>query len=350
MIVSALRPRIVSRAATRRPRRGRRCASTGADPGATVGPLTSTSPVRRGPDARAEQRPAEGRDLRAGLGHAVGRRDRDAGGRRALEQRRPRSALRRAAPSAAPAARASPASSSRCERRRDERDERRPARGRAAPRARARCRSARGRPRSCRRSPSACRIESPPTCESGRQQSQRSCRVDAERSRGARARSRASCRRSARRASGVRARPGGVDDDRRRARGRGSPPSAGVAPSRSVVERPSSITSAAPAAEPRRLGRAEPRVDRDRDRAVQQAGVKRRDEGLARRQRDRDAVAGGAPRGGAGRSRPARASCQQRARTSASPTARVRRARRAAARRRRAAANARRRPASSAKV
>ena len=121
MIVSALRPTISS-GRPRPTRRGRRCAAT--PPPATVGPLTRISPSSASSTLRAEQRDAVRRDLRARLGQAVGRRDRDAGLARALEQRR----RDRRAAEQRPAQRrrlAQAGVEQPLERRRDERDDRR---------------------------------------------------------------------------------------------------------------------------------------------------------------------------------------------------------------------------------
>ncbi len=100
----------------RRSGRGRRCAASrrrSAPPAATIGPAHEDLAVRRDPQLDSRQRPAEGGDLRAGLGHAVGRRDRHAGVRAPAPAAPARSGRRRAAPSAASAGRCRPASSSR---------------------------------------------------------------------------------------------------------------------------------------------------------------------------------------------------------------------------------------------
>ena len=78
----------------------------------------------RSPQLDAGQRPAEGRDLRTGLGHPVCRRDRDAGGPRSREQRgRDRAAAEQRPPERRWALEACVEQSG--EHRRDERDERR---------------------------------------------------------------------------------------------------------------------------------------------------------------------------------------------------------------------------------
>ena len=94
-------------------RRGRRCASTGPAPGATVGPLTRISPssARRTPVQNSGA--PTGRHLRARLGQAVGRAR---PGRRARPRGRASAggtARRRAAPSAGRGGSRSPASSRR---------------------------------------------------------------------------------------------------------------------------------------------------------------------------------------------------------------------------------------------
>ena len=87
--------------------------SLGPASGETVGPVTTISPSGCELDARAEERDAGGRDLRAGLGQPVGRGDGDAGVRRRAGAARVAAARRRAAPSAARAGWSRPASSRR---------------------------------------------------------------------------------------------------------------------------------------------------------------------------------------------------------------------------------------------
>ncbi len=172
MITSSRRPRTVIAPAARGGR-GRRCGAPARPSARRSAPSTRISPASSSAHARAEQRRAVRQDLRARLGHPVGRRRPGRPPRPRAPAARRRSRRRRGAPSAARAAHAARRRAGGCSVAGRARRASGPP-GRAARRGRARCRSARGGSRSSPSIAERRRIERPPTCASGRQHSQRS--------------------------------------------------------------------------------------------------------------------------------------------------------------------------------